>query len=112
MATDITFEQLNTALGANAITFAAGKLTIDTALVTGDTYSAVTNAGVLELMYKLRAACGVAQNTINATETDGSKLDAFPSFSYSPPVDGYVTVTQIQKSKLPINTSVVIGNQI
>ncbi len=94
--TDLTFDELNTALGGAAITQAGDDINISVKAVTGDTKDALTNDGVIEFLYKLRSACGTAQATANESEVAGDQLDSFPAFSFSPPADGYVTVTQSQ----------------
>lgn len=108
--TDLTFDELNTALGGSAISFAAGVISIDVSAITGDTYTALTDAGVLEFLFKLRKACGVAQTTVNATQIAGERLAAFPGFSYSSPdANGIVTVSQAHTVLLPLTDSSVLG---
>lgn len=99
---DLTFDELNTALGGAAITQNGDDITISVKAVTGDTKDALTNEGVIEFLYKLRSACTAAQDTANETLDAGERLDSFPPFSFSPPADGYVNVTQSQTVRLPL----------
>lgn len=112
MATDLTFAQLDAALGGNVITLTGGALTINVNALTGDTYTAIDNTGVLELMYKLRTACGVAQESVNNVTTSGETLSAFPTVTFSNIVNGIVSVTQSQSFKLPLDNSTVIGRSV
>ncbi len=110
--TDLTFEELNTALGATVFTSSGSDITLSVSALTGDTYTALTDEGIIEMLYKLRAACSTAQDTANEALVDGEKLDSFPGFSFSPPADGYVTVTQSQTVRIPLDTATVIGTNI
>lgn len=107
--TDLTFDELNTALGGSAITFAGNDVTISVSAITGDTYTALTDNGVIEFLYKFRTACGNAQEVANATLLPGELLDSFPGFSFSPPNNNEVQVTQSHTIKIPLDTSTVVG---
>lgn len=109
---DLTFDELNTALGGGAITFDTDDIKISVKAITGDTYAGMTDEGVLEMLYKLRSACSDAQETANAALADGEKLDSFPGFSFSPPVDGYVSVTQSHTVRIPLNSATVVGTNV
>lgn len=111
--TDLTFEELNAALGGEAITQTGSDILISVQAVTGDSYDAIMSPGVVEFMYKLRSACGTAQNDANAELPDGETgLDSFPGFSFSPPADGYVTVSQSQTVRIPLDSATVIGTSV
>ncbi len=110
--TDLTFDELNTALGGAAITQSGDDITISVKAVTGDTKDALINEGVIEFLYKLRSACGTAQDTANESEAAGDQLDSFPPFSFSPPADGYVSVTQSQTVRIPLDSATVVGTNI
>jgi len=110
--TDLTFEELNTALGGSAITHSDDDITISVKAITGDTYDAITKEGVLEALYKIRSACSTAQNTANETLDAGDRLNSFPAVSFSPPADGFVTVTQSHTVRLPIDSATVIGTNV
>ncbi len=110
--TDLTFDELNTALGGSAISLSGSDVVISVSAITGDTYTALTDEGVIEFLYKIRSACTDAQDTANATLADGEKLDSFPGFSFSPPTDNQVEVTQSQTFRIPLNTSTVVGTNV
>lgn len=69
---DLTFTELNTALGGTALTFDAATSDIKVSLkaITGTSYSALTDAGVLKAIKKLRDGAYTAQETANDTITD------------------------------------------
>lgn len=109
MKTDLTFAELNTALGGSAITHSGSDVTISVAAITGDSYTDIDSEGVLEFLFKLRQYAGVAQETVNESLAEGDRLDSFPGFSFSPPVDGASQVTQTQTFNIPLDTSRVNG---
>jgi hypothetical protein len=112
---DLTFAELNTALGGTAVVLDAPNSDIKVSLkaITGDSYTALTNTGVLKAMKKLREAAYDAQQTANEDiETETEQLRTF-----SPPVNlGYVAaeggvVTRLQEEYVnPINFNVVTGS--
>lgn len=112
--TDLTFAELNDALGGEAISFDSENLDIKISIrvITGDTYNNLSNEGVLEALYKIRSACTTAQNTANETLDAGDRLNSFPSFSFSPPSDGFVTVTQSHTVRIPLDTAQVVGTNV
>lgn len=110
--TDLTFDELNTALGGSAISFAGSDITISVSAITSDSYSALTDEGVIEFLYKFRKACSEAQEVANATLSPGEKLDSFPGFSFSPPNNNEVQVTQSHTFKIPLDTSTVVGTNV
>ena len=112
MKQDLTFDELNTALGGNAISINGNDIVISMSAVTGDTYTALTDEGVIEALYKIRSACSTAQDSANELLPEGEKLDSFPGFSFSPPANGLVTVTQSHTVQIPIDTATVIGTNV
>lgn len=111
--TDLTFDELNDALGGAAVTLNGTDLMISVKAITGDNYGAITDEGVIEFMYKLRSACTQAQEVGNAALPDGEEgLDSFPGFSFSPPANGYVTVSQSQTVRIPLDSATVIGTSV
>jgi hypothetical protein len=113
MANDLTWQQLDTALGGGVITLAGNDIVISASGITGDTYAAATDSGVAEFMFKLRSACTDAQATLNESLPEGEEaLNAFPGFSYGPLINGEVTVTQQQSVKMRLDTSTVFGTSI
>ncbi|WP_036488030.1 hypothetical protein [Myxosarcina sp. GI1] len=109
---DLTFEELNTALGVDAFSLSGSDIVVSVSAITGDTYTALTDEGTIEFLYKLRSACTTAQDTANEGLTAGEQLDSFPGFSYSPPADGYVTVTQSHTVQIPLDTATVKGTNV
>src|SRR6476620_5637581 len=109
MANDLAFSELAAALPAGAVTFTGGEILVHVGVITGDTYTALTDLGVVEFMYKIRSACTDAQTTSNATLDAGeAALAAFPNFAYGiPTAAGEVPVTQITAITLPLNTGTV-----
>lgn len=83
---NLTFEQVNaeavadTNIGANIFSFSAGNITLDLGTLTGDTFTALTDEGILEVILKLYRLVYRAQETINATLTDTD----VPLLSFNP----------------------------
>lgn len=80
--TDLTFQQLNTALGANVFMLDApnNDITLSLSALTGDNFSALTNTGVAEVVHKLITGCQQAQETANSAEgvLPEEQLQSFP----------------------------------
>lgn len=111
MPSDMNWFQLETAAGNTGfITHnpTDGIIMIPSKL-TGDTYASISSEGVVEFMYKLHLLCSTAQSQINTGVAGGERLAAFPPFSASAPVSGFVTVTQSIISRIPLNPNSVIG---
>jgi len=77
MATDLTFEQLSNALPAGAVSVDGGDVKVSISALTGDPVAALTDAGVIEAVYKLLQGCTAAQTTSNETAAEGEALAAF-----------------------------------
>ena len=114
--TDLTFEQLNDAaiadpnIGQAIFSFSGDTITLDIKKLTGDSFTAITDEGVCEALFKLRKLAGEAQETVNATAQPGEELISFPPFTYGiPSANGLVTVNQIQTVRLPLLANTVIG---
>lgn len=114
--TDLTWDQLNTALGgAGKITVAAGKVTIDVGAVTGDTVDALTDTGVVEFCCKILEACNRAQVAANEGQAAGERLNSFPAPTYGGVVAGFVAVTQSLSSRVAVNPatqSMIVGPNV
>ncbi len=110
--TDLTFEELNTELGAAVFSLSGSDIVMSVSALTGDTFAALTDNGILEMLYKLRSACGNAQVTVNNGLAAGEALDSFPGFSFSPPADGYVIVTQAHTVRIPLDSTTVVGTNV
>ena len=110
--TDLTFEELNTALGVEAFSISGSDIVLSLNAITGDTFTDLTNEGAIELLYKLRSACTTAQESANESLQPGEQLNSFPNFSFSAPANGYVTVTQSHTVRIPLDTSSVQGTNL
>ncbi|MCU0534227.1 MAG: hypothetical protein MUD14_10070 [Hydrococcus sp. Prado102] len=108
---DLTFQQLAEALPAGSMTFANGTITLDIEKVTGEDYASLNVGGVVKFLYRLRAAAGSAQNTVNGALTGADvPLDAFPEFSFGQTDTlGNVPVSQVTQVYLSINPNKVRG---
>lgn len=111
---DLTFQQLANALPTGTITFANGSPIINVKTMTGDTYTDLNATGVIEALYKLREACGSAQNTVNGALTEADiPLNAFPDYSYgAPTLQGKVPVIQETQVFLAIDASNIKGQTL
>jgi len=114
--TDLTFEQLNDAAIADAnigeaiFSFAGDTITLDIKKLTGDAFSAITDEGVCEALFKLRKLAGDAQTEVNSTALPDEALTSFPPFTYGlPSANGLVRVNQIQTVQLPLLANTVVG---
>jgi hypothetical protein len=116
--TDLTFEAINEAaiadpsIGVEILTLTGDVINLNVKALTGDSYTALDNNGVLEMMFKIRKLCTEAQSTVNENDATNAseELNSFPNFSYGiPSSDGYVEVTQTQAMKLPINANTIVG---
>ena len=123
--TDLTFTQLAAASPANSIVLSDGTtplaagVYLNASNITGDTIDALTDTGVLELMFKIRQYAGTAQTTVNAAANGGDGPDpgealaAFPPYIYSNiSIDGNVTVSQTSAFTLPVNFNTVLGQNV
>ena len=116
MPNDLTWEQLNTAsnndpdIGADICSFADSKVTIDLAVLTGKTFTGLTNAGVLQAMFRMRKLAGDAQALANDGVPDDEQLNSFPPFSYAPPTpEGIININQVQDMVIKISTANITG---
>ena len=117
MATDLTFEQIATALPANAVAVENGSVVINISALTGDPVAALTDGGVLEAMYKLIQGCTAAQTTVNETAADGEALAAFSvgAFGGLQQLDNGDVVSQVNatvSSILKLNADNVTGPNV
>ena len=110
---DLTWAELAAELPAGSITFAGSDIQISvSALTGGDTFTGLTDSGVVELLYKLRFAAGRAQVTVNAAldPVNDTPLAAFPTFSFGIPTDeGGVAVNQTTSVILQLDAATVKG---
>ncbi|WP_342597698.1 hypothetical protein VKI21_06970 [Cyanobacterium aponinum UTEX 3222] len=84
MATNITFEQVNNKI-ANAFIFENNTIKLDLSKITEETYTGLSNEGIIEFCYKLL-------NVLNQVQTDINTNDPSPLRSFSNPI--FSTVKQ------------------
>lgn len=110
---DLTWEQLNTALGGSGkISVVSGEVIIKPGIVNADTINALSSTGVVEFCSKLMEAAFRAQTTVNQGQATGERLNAFANPSYAGVSSGYVSVTQAMNVRVSVNPatqSVILG---
>lgn len=113
---DLSFDELNAAaiadpnIGQAIFSFAGDTITLDIKKLNGDAFSAITDLGILEMMFKLRRLAGSAQETANLAVLPEEQLTSFPPFTYGlPSSEGLVRVNQIQTVQLPLLANTVFG---
>lgn len=117
MANDITWSQLQTEIGVSgAIQIAAGVITINASVLTGDTYASINDDGVIEFVRKLVEKCYLTQVRINQGIEIGQRLSSFTAANLGTPTkdsDGILRLTSTQQivSRLTINDNEVVGSQ-
>ena len=113
---DLTFSELAAALPAGAVTFAGGDITLSMSAITGDTYTALTDPGVVEGIYKLLRGAATAQVTANDALDPAAgdiELGAFLTSAFSiPDENGNVFVTQRALVSIPLNDATVKGQTV
>jgi hypothetical protein len=106
---DLTFGNLNTALGSTAFSVAGSELTIDLNLLMGESTVALTDEKVAEFLTNLLDVAADAQDTFNANPANTTKLA-----SYQAPLSGipisdpatntfYAISTYSFSSRAPLN---------
>lgn len=109
MAIDLTFANLNTALGTNAITAVGSVISIDCNLLMGEATIALADAKVAEFMTNLMDIAAEAETTLNANPANVTKLASYPQpVSGVPFIDStdnnfYVSATYSFTSRSPLN---------
>lgn len=109
---NLTFQELDTALGGDVLEYAAGDITVSLSALTGDTYTALTNEGVVEVMSKLLTACYTAQETANeALAPEDSGLTSFftPTNAGYNPDQGGIVFSQQMRYVAPVNFDQTVG---
>lgn len=107
--TDLTFGDLNTALGSTAFSVSGSNVTIDLSLLMGESAIALTDQKVAEFITNLLDVASDAQDTFNANPANTTKLDSYPQpVSGVPSTDSvtntfYVTSTYSFASRAPLN---------
>lgn len=109
MAVDLTFADLNTALGSNAISATGSVLSIDCALLMGEPTIALSDAKVAEFLTNLMDIAADAETAFNANPANTTKLASYPQpVSGVPFIDStdnnfYVSATYSFASRSPLN---------
>lgn len=115
---DLTFSELNTeavaltSIGVPIFTLSGTDILLNVSALTGDTFTALTDSGFVEMMYKIRKLATLAQETVNEAiaTTPEEELISFPTFSFSiPSSEGLVAVTQVQTVTLTLDDNVIVG---
>ncbi len=107
--TDLTFANLNTALGETAISATGAVLSIDLSVLMGESAISLTDEKVAEFLTALLDVASDAQDTFNENSANTTKLASYPQ-----PVSGvpsfdtdansfYVTSTYSFNSRAPLN---------
>lgn len=120
MANDLTWEQVNVALGTNAISVVGGSVVLNISTLTGDAVSAMTSTGVVEACIKFLRGCAIAQETVNAAALPGQRLNSFPTPSFGTPfldttavpAGYYATITASVTGRAPLDVNLTSGPQI
>jgi hypothetical protein len=103
---DITFANLNTALGGSAISASGSTLTI---VLMGESAISLSDQKVAEFLTRLMDATAAAEETFNADPLNTTKLDSYPiAVSGVPFYDSltqqyFVTSTYSFQSRAPLN---------
>lgn len=106
---DLTFANLNTALGGSAISASGSSLTIDCSILMGESAIALTDQKVAEFITRLLDATAEAQDTYNDDPANTTKISSYPQpVSGVPFVDAatgdfYVSSTYSFQSRAPLN---------
>lgn len=80
MATNISFEQVNTAI-PNAFIFEDNTIKLDLSKITNETYTGLSNQGIIEFCYKLLTQLVTIQTTINQGDPTPLRSFSNPVFS-------------------------------
>ena len=110
---NLKFSELDTALGGGVLSYATGDITISLAELTGDTYTALTNEGVVEAIAKLLNAAQAAQVTANAAldPVADTPLASFfpPTNAGYDPEEGGIVFSQQMRYVAPVDLNAAVG---
>lgn len=101
MTTDLNFTQVNDVLDNPIFSIDGGVISLNINELTNETYTDLTNTGIVELCFKLLNACYKAQ--VQANLTPSVTLTSFSAPFYGtvqntsprPTIEGSITVTGI-----------------
>lgn len=107
---DLTFQQINNVLGNSAFSYDGTNILLNVSAITGDTYTSLSDEGIIELAFKFLKACHDTQTSVNRSST--TPLTSFSTPFYgtvqntSPPtIEGSITVTGV----IPLDVDSVVG---
>ena len=106
---DLSFGDLNTALGSAAFSVSGSNLTIDLALLMGEPSVALSDQKVAEFITNLLDVASDAQDSYNAVPANTTKLASYPQpvsgVPFVDPVSGdfFVSSTYSFSSQAPLN---------
>lgn len=103
MASNLTFEQINETSGKNIFIVDNGNILMNLSTLTGDTFSSLTNEGIIECAYKFLLACYNAQKQIEA----GNIIN--PLNSFSPPVYSTVSTQNTMEVTLSVTGTISLS---
>lgn len=106
---DLTFGDLNTALGSTAFSVSGSNVTIDLSLLMGESAIALNDQKIAEFLTNLLDVAVEAEATYNANPANITKLNSYPApVSGVPNFDAtnnnfYVTSNYSFSSRAPLN---------
>ena len=108
MAGDLTFADLNVALGQTGITVSGSNVTFDLSLIMGEASISLSDEKLAEFLTNILDLAAKAQTTYNAAPANTTKIESYPSaISGIPSRDAngtyYVASTYSFGSKAPLN---------
>lgn len=109
MNPDLTFADLNTALGSSAFSVSGGNLTINLTALMGEASIALSDKKVAEFLTNLLDVASEAQETYNANPANTTKISSYPApISGVPSLDPsnntfYAISTYSFSSRAPLN---------
>jgi hypothetical protein len=109
MTADLTFANLNTAIGETAFSVSGANVTIDLSKLMGESSISLSDPKVAEFLTNLLDVASTAQETYNANPANTTKLASYPlPISGVPSIDTetgdfYVISTYSFNSRAPLN---------
>ena len=113
--TDLTWQQLENASGTSLITTDSTlglllKLSVLTEVVSLVNNNNPKNTdGVAQALYRLREFAVIAQTTVNAGQSIGERLAAFPPASNGTAVNGFVMSSGQIIVRTPLSSTGIVG---
>ncbi|WP_375471046.1 hypothetical protein [uncultured Nostoc sp.] len=109
--TDLTFQQLETASGLSDLFVVVPNygLMLRLSAITPNAVNTKSATGVVQALYQLRECAARAQVTVNANQTIGERLAAFPQASTGTAVNGFVLSSGQIITKMPLALTGIVG---